>query len=110
MSNRQVGEVTVVDLEGRITLGEGTNMLRDQLRHLIANNRKKILLNFADVSYIDSSGVGQIVAGFTTVNNQGGQLKLVNLSKRVKDVLNMARIASVFEIYDDEASAIVTFA
>ena len=110
MSSRQVGEVTVVDLEGRITLGEASHALRDELRHLISKNRKKILLNFAEVSFIDSSGVGQLVAGFTTVSNQGGQLKLLNLSKRVKEVLHMARIASVFEIYDDEAAAIVTFA
>jgi anti-sigma B factor antagonist len=91
-------------------LGEATNALRDELRHLISKNRKKILLNFAEVSSIDSSGVGQLVAGFTTVANQGGQLKLLNLSKRVNEVLHMARIASVFEIYDDEAAAIVTFA
>jgi anti-sigma B factor antagonist len=110
MSSRQVGEVTVVDLEGRITLGEAASALRDELRHLISKNRKKILLNFAEVSFIDSSGVGQLVAGFTTVSNQGGQLKLLNLSKRVRDVLNMARITSVFEIYEDEAAAIVTFA
>jgi len=110
VSSRQVGEVTVVDLEGRITLGEATNALRDELRYLISKNRKKILLNFAEVSFIDSSGVGQLVAGFTTVSNQGGQLKLLNLSKRVKEVLHMARITSVFEIYDDEAAAIVTFA
>ena len=109
-SVRQVGEVTVVDLEGRITLGDGSNLLRDELRHLISTNRRKILLNFAEVSFVDSSGIGQIVAGFTTVTNQGGQLKLLNLSKRFKDLLNMARISSIFEIYDDEASAIMTFA
>ena len=110
VNSRQVGEVTVVDLEGRITLGEGSNQLRDELRRLISTNRKKILLNFAEVSYMDSSGMGQLVAGFTTVTNQGGQLKLVNLAKRTKDLLNMARIGSIFEIYDDEAAAIVTFA
>jgi len=110
VNTRQVGEVTVIDLEGRITLGEGSNLLRDELRHLIGTNRRKILLNFAEVSYMDSSGVGQVVAGFTTVTNQGGQLKLLNLSKRIKGLLNMVKIASIFEIYDDEAAAIVTFA
>ena len=110
VKSRQVGEVTIIDLEGRITLGDGSNLLRDELRHLVGTNRKKILLNFADVSYMDSSGMGQLVAGFTTVTNQGGQLKLLNLSKRTKDLLNMARIASIFEIYDDEASAIMAFA
>jgi anti-sigma B factor antagonist len=110
VKSRQVGEVTIIDLEGRITLGDGSNLMRDELRHLIGTNRKKILLNFAQVSYMDSSGMGQLVAGFTTVTNQGGQLKLLNLSQRTKDLLNMARIASIFEIYDDEASAIVAFA
>jgi len=110
VSTRQVGEVTVIDLEGRITLGDGSNLLRDELRHLISTNRRKILLNFAEVSYMDSSGLGQVVAGFTTVKNQGGQLKLLNVGERIKDLLNMARIASIFEMFDDESAAIMTFA
>jgi anti-sigma B factor antagonist len=110
VSTRQVGEVTVIDLEGRITLVDGSNLLRDELRHLISTNRRKILLNFAEVSYMDSSGLGQVVAGFTTVKNQGGQLKLLNVGKRIKDLLNMARIASIFEMFDDESAAIMTFA
>ena len=110
LTSRQVGEVTVIDVEGRITLGEGSNMLRDELRHLISTNRRKILLNLADVSYMDSAGIGQLVAGFTTVTNQGGQLKLLKLTKRLKELLHMTRISSIFEIYDDEAAAIVTFA
>lgn len=109
VSSRQVGEVTVVDLEGRITLGEGSSMLRDELRHLVGTNRRKILLNLAEVSYMDSSGVGQLVSGFTTVTNQGGQLKLLKLNKRTKEVLQMTKVATIFEIYDDEAAAIVTF-
>jgi len=110
LNSRQVGEVTVVDLEGRISLGEGSTMLRDELRHLISTNRRKILLNLADVSYMDSAGVGQLVAGFTTVSAQGGQLKLLNPSKRAKQVLNMTKVSLIFEVFDDEKAAVVAFA
>jgi len=104
-----VGEVTVIDLSGRITLGEGSSMLRDELRNLIGTNRRKILINLAEVSYIDTSGIGQLVAGFTTVSNQGGHLKLLNLTKKVKDVLQITKICTIFETFDDEKQAIVTF-
>jgi anti-sigma B factor antagonist len=110
LTSRQVGEVTVVDLEGRYTLGEGSSLLRDELRHLISTNRRKILLNLSDVSYMDSGAIGQLVAGFTTVTNQGGQLKLLNVTKGVKKMLQMTRICTIFEIYDEEAAAIMTFA
>jgi len=110
LSSRQVGEVTVIDIEGRLTLGDGSNALRDELRHLIATNRRKILVNLGDVSYIDSSGIGQLVAGFTTVSNQGGKLKLVKANKRIKDLLHMTRIAAIFEMYEDESAAVLSFA
>jgi anti-sigma B factor antagonist len=110
MSPRQVGDVTVIDVTGRITLGEGSSNLRDGIRDLVAKGNKKILLNLGDVSYIDSSGIGELVSGFTSVANQGGQLKLLNLTKRVRDLLQITKLYTVFEVYDDEAGAIRSFA
>ena len=109
LTTRQVNEVTVIDVSGRITLGEGSSLLRDELRSLIGSNRRKILLNLADVSYVDSSGIGQLVAAFTTVSSQGGQLKLLNLTKRLKELLQLTRVISIFEVFDDEKKAVVTF-
>lgn len=109
MTTRQVGDVTVVDVSGRITLGEGSSSLRQTIRELLANGRRKILLNLGDVSYIDSSGIGELVSGYTSVTNQGGQLKLVNLTKRVKDLLQITKLYTVFDIYDDEVHAIQSF-
>ncbi len=104
LSTRQVGDVTVVDVAGRITLGEGSSALRDCLRDMVGKSQKKILLNLGDVSYIDSSGIGELVSGFTTVTNQGGQLKLLNLTKRVKDLLQITKLYTVFDVHDDEAA------
>ena len=109
ITNRQVGDVTVIDVSGRITLGEGSSALRDTLRDIVAKGHKKILLNLGDVSYIDSSGIGELVAGFTSVSNQGGQLKLLGLTKRVKDLLQITKLYTVFEVHDDEAGAIRSF-
>lgn len=109
LNNRQVGDVTVMDVAGRITLGEGSSMLRDALRDLIAKGNKKILLNLGDVSYIDSSGIGELVSGYTTVTNAGGSLKLLNLTKRVKDLLQITKLYTVFDVHDDEAGAIRSF-
>ena len=103
LNTRQVGDVSVVDVAGRITLGEGSSALRDTLRELVSKNHKKILLNLGEVSYIDSSGIGELVSGFTTVTNQGGQLKLLNLTKRVKDLLQITKLYTVFDVHDDEA-------
>ena len=110
LSTRQVGDVSVMDVSGRITLGEGSSTLRDSMRDMVAKGQKKILLNLGDVSYIDSSGIGELVSGFTTVANQGGQLKLLNLTKRVKDLLQITKLYTVFEVHEDEASAIRSFA
>jgi anti-sigma B factor antagonist len=110
LSTRQVGDVSVVDVAGRITLGEGSSALRDLLREMVGKNEKKILLNLGDVSYIDSSGIGELVSGFTTVTNQGGQLKLLNLTKRVKDLLQITKLYTVFDVHDDEAAAVRSFA
>ena len=110
LSTREVGNVTVIDVAGRITLGEGSSALRETLRDLIAKNQNKILLNLADVSYIDSSGIGELVSGYTTVTNTGGSLKLLNLNKRVKDLLQITKLYTVFEVHEDEAAAIRSYA
>jgi anti-sigma B factor antagonist len=109
ISTRQVGDVTVIDAAGRITLGEGASAFRDTVRDLTAKGDKKILLNLSDVSYIDSSGIGEMVSGFTTVTNHEGQLKLLGLSKRVKDLLQITKLYTVFEVFDDEAAAVRSF-
>jgi anti-sigma B factor antagonist len=109
LSTRQVGDVTVVDVAGRITLGEGSSALRDMLRDMVTKDQKKILLNLGEVSYIDSSGIGELVSGFTTVTNSGGQLKLLNLNKRVKDLLQITKLYTVFDVHEDEAGAIRSF-
>jgi anti-sigma B factor antagonist len=102
--------VTAVDVSGRITLGEGSSALRDLIKELVGKDQKKILLNLGDVSYIDSSGIGELVSGFTTVTNSGGALKLLNLNKRVKDLLQITKLYTVFDVYEDEAGAIRSFA
>ena len=109
LNTRQVGDVSVVDVAGRITLGEGSSALRDTMREMVGKNQKKILLNLGDVSYIDSSGIGELVSGFTTVTNNGGQLKLLNLNKRVKDLLQITKLYTVFDVHEDEAAAIRSF-
>ena len=109
LTSRQVGDVTVIDAAGRITLGEGASAFRDIIRDLAAKGDKKLLLNLAEVSYIDSSGIGELVSGFTTVTNHGGSLKLVGLSKRVKDLLQITKLYTVFEAFDDEAQAVRSF-
>ena len=109
-STRQVDGVTIVDLSGRITLGEGSVVLRDTIRDLLGKGDKKLLLNLGDVSYIDSSGIGELVSAYTTVRNQGGELKLLNLTKKVHDLLQITKLYTVFDIKDDEATAIKAFA
>jgi anti-sigma B factor antagonist len=109
LSTRQVGDVTVIDAAGRITLGEGASAFRDLVRDLANKGGQKILLNLNEVSYIDSSGIGELVSGFTTITNHGGVLKLVGLSKRVKDLLQITKLYTVFEVFDDEAAAVRSF-
>ena len=106
---RDAGPVTVVDLSGRITLGDGSALLRKTIRGLLQDDRKQILLNLADVDYIDSSGIGELVSGFTAVKNQGGELKLLQLTKRVRDLLQITKLYTVFDIYTDEDTAIRSF-
>ena len=108
-STRQVDGVTIVDLSGRITLGEGSVVLRDTIKDLLSKGQKKILLNLGDVSYIDSSGIGELVSAFTSVRNQGGELKLLHLTKKVHDLLQITKLYTVFDVKDDEAGAIAAF-
>jgi anti-sigma B factor antagonist len=109
IGTRQVDGITVLDCSGRITLGEGSVQLRDAVRDLLAKGQKRVLLNLGDVSYIDSSGIGELVSAFTTVKNQGGDLKLLNLTKKVHDLLQITKLYTVFDVKDDEASAIGSF-
>jgi len=106
---RQVDGVTVLDLSGRITLGEGSVVLRDAVRDLLSKGNKKIVANLADVNYIDSSGIGELVSAFTTVKGQGGELKLLNLTKKVHDLLQITKLYTVFDVKDNEAAAIKSF-
>jgi anti-sigma B factor antagonist len=109
IATRQLDGVTILDLSGRITLGEGSVQLRDAIRDLISKGEKNILLSLGDVSYIDSSGLGELVSAFTTAKNQNADVKLLNLTKKVKDVLQVTKLYTVFDIYDDEAHAIGSF-
>ena len=106
---RQVDSITVVDMSGRITLGEGCTQLRELIREQLGKGNKNLLLNLADVNYIDSSGIGELVSGFTRVSNEGGQLKLLNLTKKVHDLLQITKLYTVFDVHDDEAKAITSF-
>ena len=110
IKTRQVDGVTIMDCSGRITLGEGSVTLRDAVRDLLGKGSKQILLNLGDVTYIDSSGIGELVSAFTTVRNQGGDLKLLNLTKKVHDLLQITKLYTVFDVKDDEASAVASFA
>ncbi|HEY6767974.1 MAG TPA: STAS domain-containing protein [Candidatus Sulfotelmatobacter sp.] len=109
ITNREVSHVAILDINGRIVLGDETDTIRRSVRELIAQGKKKIILNLAGVDYIDSAGVGELVAGFTAVRNSGGELKLLNLTKKVNDVLNVTKLYTVFDIKDDEFKAIKSF-
>jgi len=106
---RQVDSVIVIDISGRITLGEGCAQLRELIRDQLGKGNKQILLNLADVTYIDSSGIGELVSAYTAVSNQGGQLNLLNLTKKVHDLLQITKLYTVFDIHDDEAKGIASF-
>jgi anti-sigma B factor antagonist len=110
LQTRHVGDVAVIDVSGRVTLGEGSSLIREAMRDLTANGDKKILLNLSGVTYMDSTGVGELVAGFTNAANAGGTVKLLGLTKHVKDVLLISRLYTVFEVHEDEAAALKSFA
>jgi len=109
VSTRQVDGIVILDLSGRITLGEGSVTLRDAVRDVLAKGTKQILLNLAEITYIDSSGIGELVSAFTTVKTAGGELKLLNLTKKVHDLLQITKLYTVFDVKDDEASAVASF-
>jgi anti-sigma B factor antagonist len=106
---REVQNVAIVDLSGRITLGEGSSLLRQTIRDLLGDGQNRIVLNLADVTYIDSSGIGELVSGFTTVKNQGGELKLLSLTKKIHDLLQITRLYTVFDIHAEEHAAVNSF-
>jgi len=109
IAERAVGDVVVLDIKGRITLGEGDEVLKDKVNTLVNQGRKKIILNLADVPYVDSAGLGEIVRTYTTVSRQGGSLKLLNLTKRISDLLSITKLLTVFETFDVEKEAIASF-
>jgi len=109
-ATRQVRDVIIIDLSGRITLGEGASQLRELIRATLADGHRKILLNLADISYIDSSGIGELVNAYTKVRAQKGELKLLNLTKKVRDLLQITKLYTVFDIKEDELAAVTSFA
>jgi anti-sigma B factor antagonist len=110
LTTREISGVSIVDLSGKITLGEGGVALREEVRKLLAEGKKKIVLNLAEVNYIDSSGLGELVSAYTAVKNAGGELKLLNLTSKVRDLLVITKLVTVFDVKDDEASAVSSFA
>ena len=109
IEERIVGDVTILDLKGKMTLGEGDELLKDKINSLIHQGQKKLLLNLEGVPYIDSAGLGEIVRTYTTVSRQGGSLKLVNLTKRITDLLSITKLLTVFETFDLEKDAVASF-
>ena len=110
IEERVVSDVMVLDVKWKVTLGEGDELLKDKVNSLVSQGHKKIILNLADVPYIDSAGLGEIVRTYTTVSRMGGNLKLLNLTKRITDLLSITKLLTVFETYDSEAEAIRSFA
>src|SRR5256884_8826759 len=106
---RQAGDVTVLDMDGRITIGEGSVALRSAIRRLLEEGKKKILLNLAGVGYIDSSGIGELVSSYTTIGREKGQLKLLSLTQKIKELLVITKLLTVFDTYDDESAALNSF-
>ncbi|HSL55635.1 MAG TPA: STAS domain-containing protein [Pyrinomonadaceae bacterium] len=109
INERQAGDVTVLDMSGKITIGEGSVSLRSAIRRLLEEGKKRILLNLAGVSYVDSSGIGELVSSYTAINKEGGQLKLLNLTQKIQDLLTITKLLTVFDVYDNEAEALNSF-
>jgi anti-sigma B factor antagonist len=109
INERNAGNVTILDLSGRITIGEGSVQLREAVRRLLEQGHKNLLIDLGQVDYVDSSGIGELVSCYTTTKNQGGQLKLLNLTKKIKDLLSITKLLTVFETFDDEGSALASF-
>lgn len=109
ISERQAGDVTILDLEGKVTIGEGSVALRSAVRNLIAEGRTKVLLNLASVSYCDSSGIGELVSSFSSIQREGGSMKLLNLTKKLQDLLSITKLLTVFDDFDNEEEALASF-
>lgn len=109
ISERQAGDVTILDMDGKVTIGEGSVALRSAIRRLLGEGKKKILLNLGNVNYVDSSGIGELVSSFTAVNKEGGQLKLLNLTQKIQDLLAITKLLTVFDTYDNEGDALGGF-
>ncbi len=109
VKERQAGDVTILDMTGEVRIGEGAVSLRDSIRKLADQGKTKLLLNLAGVKYMDSTGVGELIANYTTVTRQGGQLKLLSLTQRIRDLLVITKLLTVFDSYDDEAEALKSF-
>ena len=109
IETRTVGDVQILDCSGKITLGEGTMIVRNTVRDILKNNGKKIILNLADVNYIDSSGIGELVSTYTTVTNNGGQLILLNLTKKIQELLAITKLLTVFQVFENEQAALTSF-
>ncbi len=109
IEERAAGDVTLLDLKGKMTLGEGDELLKDKINSMIQQGQRKIVLNLAEVPYIESAGLGEIVRTYTTISRQGGQLKLLNLTKRITDLLSITKLLTVFDTYDTEADAVRSF-
>jgi anti-sigma B factor antagonist len=108
-TTREVGDVTVIDMDGRITLGEGSALLHDLIRENLARGRKKIVLNMAAIIYLDSTGLGELVSGYRLIKSQGGEIKLLNLNKKVTDLLQITKLYTVFDIHSQESQAVASF-
>ena len=109
IDERTVGEVTVLDMQGKLLIGEGDELLREKINNLVESGKTKILLNLGDVPYMDSAGLGEVVRCYTTVSRKNGKLKLVNLTKRLQDLLSITKLLTVFETYEDEGEAVQSF-
>jgi anti-sigma B factor antagonist len=108
-TRREIGNVTVIDMDGRITLGEGSALLRDLIHENLANGQRNILLNLAGINYIDSSGLGELVSGYRLIKSEGGEVKLLNLNKKVTDLLQITKLYTVFDVHTQEAEALASF-
>ena len=109
IKERRAGDVTIMDLDGEVRIGDSATALRSAIRNLVAGGSNKLLLNLAGVRYIDSSGIGELIANYTTVGRSGGQLKLLNLTEKVQDLLVITKLLTVFDVYDDESEALSSF-
>jgi anti-sigma B factor antagonist len=109
ISERHVGDLTILDMDGKITIGEGSVALRTAIRRLLEEGKKKILLNLAKVGYIDSSGIGELVSSYTAINKEGGELKLLNLTQKLQDLLTITKLLTVFDVYESEEEALAGF-